>query len=145
MSLALWMKKLLTVSPKQYQILNTVINTWPFWKPNQYLLVSCCLILLFLFFSYQNAKAILEKEPPIVMRNIHCSLFRKHILKSVLESSEEYMADRVCAYPFCVEPKDAKVDWVQCEECLQWVHIHCSGLTELVKDQKWTCIMCDIK
>jgi len=87
--------------------------------------------------------ATLKKAPPVVMRKVHCQMFRKYVLRTLLQAAVSYKENPVCAYPFCEEPKGAKVPWVQCDECMKWVHFACSGLEQVARDETWKCILCD--
>ena len=92
----------------------------------------------FLYLSTQNAKAILDREPPIVMRQVHCIIFRKVILKTLLDEACKNN-DTTCDFPFCTTHNEAHSDWVECEQCERWIHLKWVGLTERSNaDESWT-------
>ena len=61
------------------------------------------------------------------------------------EGGEEgFSDDAVCSATQCIRPMANEISWVQCDQCQQWFHLLCVGLTteSVQKIDSYSCFPC---
>ena len=47
------------------------------------------------------------------------------------------------AKPTCLKPTGLEIEWIQCDICKKWFHLHCLGLNPLPEDKNYFCEKCE--
>ena len=58
--------------------------------------------------------------------------------------AEGFGDDAVCSATQCIRPMANEISWVQCDQCQQWFHLLCVGLTteSVQKIDSYSCFPC---
>ena len=59
-------------------------------------------------------------------------------------TDEGFGDDAVCSATQCIRPVANEISWVQCDQCQQWFHLLCVGLTteSVQKIDSYSCFPC---